>query len=277
MLKVPILTYHSNNILGNDYHNNDHIALAEDLKLIQRLGLKIITLDQLMQWQRGEAEDATVEKAVVLTCDDGSWFDYHDIDHPHFGVQRSFFNILKDHQEATAANVHISSFVIVSPDGRDELDKTCLAGLGWWTGDWWQVAQASGLMAIENHSWDHNHVTFHRDFSREKSFREINDQKSCDYQVQQSQDYLNQNKGFNAQYFAYPYGNFSDYLKSEYLPKNAAILDLKAAFTTEPTHVMQKSDVWAIPRYVCGEHWQTLEQLESILKTPMHISGTKKV
>ena len=268
MVEVPILTYHSNNVLGNDYQNNDHVALAADLKLIHRVGFKIITLDQLMQWFYGKVDDAAVTQAVVLTCDDGSWFDYHDIEHPHFGQQRSFFNIIKDHKEETNSSVHISSFVIASHEGRDELDKTCLAGLGWWKDDWWENAQASGLMGIENHSWDHNHVTFHRDFSRDNSFREVNDKDSCDYQLRHSQAYLNQSKGLNAQYFAYPYGNYSQYLKSEYLPQYAAELKLKAAFTTEPKHVTLGSDVWAMPRYVCGEHWQRPEQLEAILKTP---------
>lgn len=266
MLQVPILTYHSNNILGNDYHNNDHVALAEDLKLIHGLGLKIITLEQLMQWHNGKTDDTTVEGAVVLTCDDGSWFDYHDIEHPHLGQQRSFFNIIKDHNKETSTLAHISSFVIASPEGRDELDKTCLAGLGWWKDDWWQEAQVSGLMAIENHSWDHNHVTFHRDFSREKSFREVDDQDSCDFQLKQAQEYLNQVKGLNALYFAYPYGNYSRYLKTEYLPQNGKKIGLKAAFTTEPCHVSKDSDIWAMPRYVCGEHWQNIEQLEGILK-----------
>ncbi|WP_154224197.1 polysaccharide deacetylase family protein [Marinicella rhabdoformis] len=267
MVEVPILTYHSNNVLGNAYHNNDHVALAADLKLIEKLGLQVISLDQLMQWHQGQAVDVNVEHAVVLTCDDGSWFDYHDIEHPHFGLQRSFFNILKDHQQATGSKVHISSFVIVSPEGREELDKTCLAGLGWWKDDWWQKAQASGVMAIENHSWDHNHVTFHRDFSREKSFREVNDAPSCDHQLQQSQEYLNQTLNLKSRYFAYPYGNFSDYLKTQYLPQNAEKIGLKAAFTTEPSHVSKDSDIWAIPRYVCGEHWQKIDQLEGILKS----------
>ncbi len=264
MLKVPILTYHSNNVMGNEYHNNDHVALTEDLKLIQKLGLRIITLQQLMQWHKGAADDAEMSQAVVLTCDDGSWFDYYDIEHPHFGKQRSFFNILKDHQKATASTAHISSFVIVSPEGRVELDKTCLAGLGWWTDDWWLDAQNSGLMAIENHSWDHNHVTFHRDFSRDHSFREVNDAASCDYQLKQSQAYL-KSQGIHARFFAYPYGNYSDYLKSNYLPKQA--LGIEAAFTTDPQHVTKNSQVWAMPRYVCGEAWQSSDELADILRT----------
>ena len=31
-MRVPILTYHSNNVSGNDYASNDHVALAADLR-----------------------------------------------------------------------------------------------------------------------------------------------------------------------------------------------------------------------------------------------------
>ena len=41
-MRVPVLAYHSNNISGNDYASNDHVALAEDLRMIQRSGLRIV-------------------------------------------------------------------------------------------------------------------------------------------------------------------------------------------------------------------------------------------
>ena len=30
-MRVPVLAYHSNNVGGNDYSSNDHVALAADL------------------------------------------------------------------------------------------------------------------------------------------------------------------------------------------------------------------------------------------------------
>ncbi|MCF6301263.1 MAG: hypothetical protein L3J52_09135, partial [Proteobacteria bacterium] len=156
MNKIPVLTYHSNNITGNDYHNNDHIALQADLVLIEQLGFKVISLDQLIGWHGGTLPDATIDKAVVVTFDDGSWFDYYDMPHPTLGLQKSFYNILKDHQNITGEKITASSFVIVSPEARDELDKSGLIGKGWWTDQWWLETQKNDILTIENHSWDHN-------------------------------------------------------------------------------------------------------------------------
>src|SRR5690606_8365742 len=38
-MRVPILTYHAVNIAGNDYADNDHVAFAADLRLIDDLRL----------------------------------------------------------------------------------------------------------------------------------------------------------------------------------------------------------------------------------------------
>src|SRR6185312_5851488 len=91
-MRVPVLTYHSNNVGGNDYTNNDHVALAEDLRRIHAAGLRIVPLSQVVDVRLDAADEATVENAIALCCDDGSWFDWHDMDHPTHGRQRSFAN-----------------------------------------------------------------------------------------------------------------------------------------------------------------------------------------
>jgi len=266
MNKVPVLTYHSNNITGNDYHNNDHIALQADLVLIEQLGFKIISLDQLIDWHGGQLSDTSVDKAVVITFDDGSWFDYYDMQHPTMGLQKSFYNILKDHQDNTGQKMTASSFVIVSPQARDELDKGSLIGKGWWTDQWWLKTQKDRVLTIENHSWDHNHHTLSATRIKDQSFSSINDFSTCERQVYQSQKYLGQLlKPETAKYFAFPYGDFSDYLVFDYLPNNATRLSLKAAFTTEPKYVTKQSNIWQMPRFVCGAHWQDKVGLKEIL------------
>ncbi len=37
------------------------------------------------------------------------------------------------------------------------MDREALFGLGWMSDDWWAEAVATGLLAVENHSWDHPH------------------------------------------------------------------------------------------------------------------------
>jgi peptidoglycan/xylan/chitin deacetylase (PgdA/CDA1 family) len=267
MLRVPILTYHANNIDGMDYHNNDHVALAADLQLIAQMGLRIITMDQLIDWRLGHEPDSTVKNAVVLTCDDGTDFDFYDLDHPDYGPQTSFFNLLKTHQKQTGQSANMTNFVIVSPEARIVLDEKCLVGKGWWRDDWWQEAHHSGLMFIASHSWDHNHGVLDNQNVNDDSFRHINDKHQCDQQISQAQDYLHSKigNGYQSKYFAYPYGNFSEYLRFEYLPMFASKLNLKAAFTTIPQHVNQFSKIWAIPRYVCNNDWKNTSQLKRIL------------
>src|SRR5689334_18329594 len=80
-MRVPVLTYHSNNVGGNDYANNDHVALAEDLGRIHAAGYRIVPLSRVVDARLGVADAASVENAVALCCDDGSWFDWHDLDH----------------------------------------------------------------------------------------------------------------------------------------------------------------------------------------------------
>ncbi len=267
MTQVPILTYHANNINGVDYQNNDHEALKQDLKLIHQMGFSFMTLDQLMQWKSGFINDSAIENKVVLTCDDGTWFDYHDLEHPSYGEQISFINILKAHQQQTQQQVHMSNFVIVSPAARAILDQKCLIGLGWWGDDWWLDAQQSGLMSIENHSWDHNHGVLENNNINDDTFRCINNEADCDRQLMQSQEYLQQffSGHHSVKYFAYPYGNYSEYLRHHYLPKKGQSMGLSAAFTTEPQHATRDCDQWAMPRYVCNNDWHNTEQLKQIL------------
>ncbi len=266
-MHVPVLTYHGNTINGKEYNNNDHVALVNDLELIHDLGYQIITINQLMAWHEGQLPDAAVSKAVVLTCDDGTDFDFYDIEHPRFGVQISLFNILKQHQKQTGQSVHMTNFVIASPEARIILDEKCLIGQGWWQDRWWQVAQRSGIMDIANHSWDHNHGVLENSNTNDDSFRCIADKQACDVQIKQAQQYLEQQIGgtYQSSYFAYPYGNYSEYLRHEYLPHYGPSMNLKAAFTTEPKHVTRSADTWAMPRYVCNNDWCNTSELADIL------------
>ena len=70
-VKVPrfaVLTYHSINILGSEYHDNDHVALREDLRLLQRMGLPILPSPT---WSRpaGERDLASRVRCVTAKTD----------------------------------------------------------------------------------------------------------------------------------------------------------------------------------------------------------------
>jgi len=269
-MRVPVLTYHSNNISGNDYASNDHVALAQDLRVIHRNGLRIVPLARVVDVLLGAAPASDVHDAVALSFDDGSWFDWHDIDHPAFGRQRGFAGVLRDFAEETGAPAHATSFVIVSPAARATLDRTCLAGRGWWSDDWWPEAQREGVLAIESHSWDHNHHTLAQTAQREQckgTFRTIDSWADADAEIRQAADWLDARCApHRSTLFAYPYGESNDYLVEDYLPRHGAEHRLRAAFATDARPVENGSGRWRLPRYVCGQHWSGPSGLVHLLR-----------
>ena len=48
-MRVPVLAYHAVNIAGNDYANNDHVAFAADLRMIDDLGLRVVPLHWVVE------------------------------------------------------------------------------------------------------------------------------------------------------------------------------------------------------------------------------------
>ncbi|MEP7096998.1 MAG: polysaccharide deacetylase family protein [Dokdonella sp.] len=268
-MRVPVLTYHSNNISGNDYASNDHVALAADLRLIHDRGLRIVPLTRVVDVLLGEAPQFEVDGGVAISFDDGSWFDWHDIEHPVCGLQRGFAGVLRDFANETGARVHATSFVIVAPEARAILDRTCLVGRGWWGDDWWSEAQREGLIAIESHSWDHNHHTLPVTAQRNQAkgtFRTINTYTDADAEIRQASNWLDAHLAPHcASLFAFPYGESNDYLVHEYLPRFQTEHRLRAAFGTEPRPIESNRDRWLLPRYVCGQHWSQPSGLERLL------------
>lgn len=266
---IPVLTYHGVNIHGNDYADNDHVALAEDLKLVHDRGLRILPLVTVVDWVRGEVDDAAVAGGVALTFDDGAWFDWYDLDHPDCGPQRSLAGILRDFGLERAVPVHATSFVIASPQARRELDRTCLVGRGWWNDRWWPEAVAEGLLDLGNHSWDHLHATLGRVAHSENvrdDFSRVLTRDDAEAQIARAGEYIAACSGTRPAVFAYPCGRYNEYLVREYLPMRGGELGLRGAVTTEPRAVSRDDDPWALPRFTCGQDWHAPEGLARILK-----------
>jgi len=269
-LKIPILTYHSMNIIRNTYAENDHLALASDLETISELGFRVIPLSQVVDWHQGSLSDEDVTRTVAITFDDGSWFDYYDLEHPTCGVQRSMFNILRDFNERNTSThkSHATSFVISSPQARASLDKRCMIGKDWWGDQWWVDAVASGIMDVECHSWDHVHPDLDRvaqqnqvrgDFTQVKTFND------SEIQCTKAGEYIGSVLGNRPTLFAYPYGSASDYVAKQYLPQHQSRHQFRAAFTTEAKAVSKTDNIWLLPRFVCGNDWRSPEELKGIL------------
>jgi peptidoglycan/xylan/chitin deacetylase (PgdA/CDA1 family) len=266
-MRVPVLTYHAMNVGASDYASNDHVALAEDLHTIHQLGMRIVRLADVVDACIGDAT-SDLDRCVALSFDDGSWFDWYDIEHPSHGQQRGFAGILRDFRARTGAEVFATSFVIVSPEARATLDVTCMVGRGWWTHDWWCEAVEEGMLAIENHSWDHNHPTLphHAAIAQAPgTFASVDTVADADQQILRAHQWLQQHLSRQPSgLFAYPYGESNVFLRETYLPQRAAA-GIKAAFGTRAGFVTRQSDRWNLPRLVAGFDWKTPGQLRQIL------------
>jgi peptidoglycan/xylan/chitin deacetylase (PgdA/CDA1 family) len=267
--RFVILTWHALRVLDNSYAGNDLIAFEHDLGLLDRLGWTILPLSDALDGLRA---GRLPERTAVLTLDDGSILDYHDFDHPGCGHQPSILSRLRAFRDSGAAErhrLHASAFVIASPGARAELDRRDYMNLGVWRDDWWREANASRLLSIENHSWDHNHASLERTAQRDNrrgNFHAIDSEAECRQEVDAASDYIERRAGRRPRFFAYPYGQASDYLRGEYLPGHAERLGLRAALACAPEPVTRASDPWFLPRYVCGTDWTDPSELEALLR-----------
>jgi len=263
-------------IHGNEYASNDLVALAADLEVITSCGVEIRPLHALVtQWL--ESPSKLEGKALAaLTCDDGADFDAVPLTHPTWGQQRSVLGILSDfraQQGNRQPDLHVTSFVIASPEARVELDRTCMVGRGWWNESWWRDAVDSGLMSIGNHSWDHNHETLARPcrgLVRPGTFATVDTLAAAEYEIRFADEYLRSripNPGNRL--FAYPFGETNDFLSGQYLPeysRDPGSAGFDAAFITDPAYLTRSSDRWRLPRFVCGRDWHSPDELRSILR-----------
>jgi peptidoglycan/xylan/chitin deacetylase (PgdA/CDA1 family) len=275
MSAIPILTYHSLNIDGNDYLGNDHVAFREDLSMLTSLGWRIVPAEEVVVLL-ADKNAAWPAKTVAITFDDGTNFDFEDLPHPSAGLQRSMLNIMGDFtttRTGAQPTMHATSFVIASTDARNTMDRTCILGRGWMGDSWWPAAAASGFFHIANHSWDHCHDSLPQIAQRDQlkgTFAGVDNKADADAQIKVAAESIARiapNPGVSL--FAFPYGVANAYLLEEYLPQQAKEGGgqfVRAAFSTEPLPVTRDTNRWWIPRYVCGHHWKSSDELQSILR-----------
>lgn len=265
--QVPVLTYHATYISGAAYEDNDHVALVRDLETIAALKVRICPLRDVVRAVE-TCNFSDVSGCVALTFDDGSDFDFHDLPHPTWGKQRGMLGILRDAAATGShATLEATSFAIASPDARSELDRKELIGSGWWNDDWWEKAEQTGLMRIESHSWDHNQISLgSTSTSARRGSFQIVDENDADAEIRMASDYVRARRGrTDSVLFAYPYGDVSEYLATEYLPRGVDVHGVRAAFDIAGAPVSSGADIWRLPRYVFRCHWNDEEGLRRIL------------
>jgi len=262
-----VLLYHSQNVSGNDYESNDHVAFERDLRSIQALGIKVIPISWLVGWLLGEC-NLDLQNCVCISFDDGVDADVRDLDFPDFGRQRALVNIMNDFHDEFGPQaqpmLNATSFVIASPDARAAMDKHSLFDRGWMSEDWW-AGDHDGLLGIGNHGWDHEHPDLaHIGAKPAGDFFGVDNREKADQQIYSAAQHIDKVSGKWPQLFAYPYGHVNDYLSGEYFPAHTHH-GTRAAFTTEPLPVTRDSERWQLGRFVCGRDWRSDSGLEKIL------------
>ncbi len=261
-LKIPILLYHSANISGNQYNTNDCIAFENDLKTIKECGINIISTYTLIDYLTGKIELDRNKKYVVITFDDGVNLDFIDSHYLEFGNQKSFYTSMKEFQE----DIHATSFVIASSHARKNMDVDCLNNQKLITDDWWRTASESNIFAIENHSWDHVHPSNNQVFQQDNikgDFNKILTVSDADNQIQKSSEFIDDKTNKKTCLFAYPYGDYNDFMSEEYFPNKQN--KIKAAFTCDAKYVTKNTNIWKIPRFICGKHWQNSSEFKKLI------------
>jgi len=276
---LPILTYHSLNTRGKSYSDNDHVALERDLVTLKACGYRVLPLAILVDhYLAGTLDELSEHRVCAITFDDGVLHDFADFYHPDQGLLKSFARILSDAAEAHLPGweqVPATSFVIASPEARAVLDVVCIAGRNQWHDHWWQEAIDDYHFDIGNHSWNHTHPALtevQADEGMVGNFFCVDRYARAEHQILQAEAYLTQKIGDKrSRLFAYPYGHVSDYLREEFFPSHAS--QFKAAMATGGEYFHQNSPRWAIPRFVCGEDWNSPDGLRRILEGD---GGSKK-
>jgi len=273
-LQIPVLCYHSWTIDGPLYANNDHVALEHDLQTLARKGYQILPLTELVAVLRGESSVETLagKKLVCITFDDGRDLDYLDYWSEEIGEIRSFHTLL-DHSKTWipqhSAGPRAVSFVIASAPARRILDVECGNSLKLWNDFWWKECAAKGILGIANHSWDHVHQcldTVRQQDNKKGSFLEISTFADAEAQIADAQRYIDSKTNQRGlPFFCYPYGHVPVYLRDEYFPVHGDRVGIVAAFSTSGLAVNEHTYIWDIPRFVCGYHWKSSDEFETLL------------
>lgn len=266
-----LLVFHSQNVTGNDFATNDHAALDETLGFLRNRRVPIVSLREVALRLRGGTLDELPGVYAAISFDDGPDYDWLAVRHPAAGPQEPMGSILRRHSAGAwgrlRRRIRGTSFVIASPSARRDIAGPEADNPDRMSDAWWAAAHASGFLEIGNHGWDHVHPRVDDMKARPElieAFDRVAGDAEARRQVDASADYISAKAGAGAgELFAYPYGQVSEYLARDYLPRQRRVF---AAFTTEAAPVTSATDVWRIPRYVCGRDFRSVAGLESILQ-----------
>ena len=267
MPTLATLCFHSGN-------PTDYLVLPKVLERLLAARFTILPAITLAQKLRENRLHELPDKVCVLSFDDGQDMDFVDVVHPTHGAQPSFARILAAaNAQATALGAnftaHATSFVIAAPLTRAEIQEKEMLGYPWMSDRWWQPAIASGLFHIASHSYDH--LSDSASSVKQRSnvrgdFAQIDCYEDANWQIRKARElieFIAPNPGVRkgSALFAYPFGHVGGYLHDEYFPEFLHEHGTIAAFTTQPALIHSETSVYAIPRFVLGESWNSPQDL----------------
>ncbi len=267
-MKAFVLTYHSGNLAGNEYVDNNLVALAQDLERLRDLRIPIVPLRRVVDALLLDATDKLPEKVAAITLDDGLDFDFVDLVHPFHGKQTSAHTLFKRFADRHGVKPHATTFVIASPVARRQIAKIEMLDHQWIGDHWWATAVASGFFHVGNHSWDHVSPSVLPVEQRERkagAFTYVDTFADAELQVRVAREFIEakaRNPG--SCLLAYPYGHASPYLVEDYLPMHAERHGTVAAVTATPGVLHEGSNRWLLPRFTCGTDWRSPEEFGRI-------------
>ena len=254
-----ILAFHSQNVEGAHYKvHDDHVGLDATLGELAECSVPVLRLLDVVLTLR-DAPHRLPARYACITFDDGTDYDWEAIRGPSGQVHESFGSILRRYGASGTA------FVIASPEAREDIMRR-LSPVRM-SEAWWREAQQSGVVDIGVHGWDHVHPSVASVASTPDlagRFDRVATPAQARKQVDDAVEYIALRAGpGSARLFAYPYGQVSEYLASDYLERQDRIF---AAFTTDGIALTPGMDRWRLPRFVHGWHWHGRPALRSLLE-----------
>src|SRR5258708_7961236 len=95
-MRIPVLAYGPMQIDGNDYRSNDVCALSADIRHLTDAGFAIVPLSRVVDSWLDNRGTQLEGRIACLTTHNGADFNFRDLEHPRWGMQRSIFNVLRD-------------------------------------------------------------------------------------------------------------------------------------------------------------------------------------
>lgn len=191
---VPILMYHS--VCENGGKQSKFVvsadAVEEDLKYISENGYTTISAHDLISYVNDGAP--LPQKPIMLTFDDGYYNNYCYV-----------YPLLKKYNAKAVISI-IGKYTDLYSEGEKE--NPLYSHITWSEA---REMIESGLVEIENHSYDSHTTDKGRNGTKKKSGESAEAYSSYFHNdIGKLQEEINQNLGYYPQLFAYPFGSISD-------------------------------------------------------------------